>query len=590
MKYFSESKNLKQLKTVFKDTQKVYEGKEKTALITYVQKQHNVFESDKKLGDGGVKHFIISAIAPDSYEQLTPAQKKTLEQESINWSKNTFEKFGFIGALEYNQDKSDVKYPAFENTKKGFHIHMAVSDKYIIRGSGDLLSLRESLANHLSNTIDGDMRTVLGVKSKEEMETFRRESISKKQKQNALENLKNNPDFLENNQAIQELNNDLSKVFNVLGVKHELKNDLISMNKHERYNILNKKTELKNEMGSIKRDIKGRQNEMKFIDQFIKGEKEKITAVEELFQSEYKELQSFYKKQMMGFSYWADGEHGWFKKIKNDQLKNKEITTSEFLAQVAQNKSYWQWTKSDERKRHQFILKQKRADFKKKLFEIGNIIRHYGRDRLFVASIVSMDKNKLDKKLAQYSDIGTKYNNHYEVFLKRIEQIGKEIGIVKAQKLELSKTKQSKLDKKRTMIQKILAFDATVGGKGFEALEKGVQQKYQIEVSHGKQSKTKSSNTDKKIHIEDTKSPSAFDDLIRGVVRITSIRENHILKTLKTSSLLKVVRQSVYSAYPQFKQALQSSKTVEDFIAMFDSLKSMAKSKPKVEESYFPSL
>jgi hypothetical protein len=590
MKYFSESKNLKTLKTVFKDTQKIYEGKEKTALITYVQKQHNVFESDKKLGDGGVKHFIISAIAPDSYEQLSPAQKKTLENESINWSKNTFEKFGFIGALEYNQDKSDVQYPSFENTKKGFHIHMAVSGKYTIRGSGDLLSLRESLANHLSNTIDGDMRTVLGVKNKEEMETARRESISKKQKQNALENLKNNPEFMENNQAIQELNDDLSKVFNVLGVKHELKNDLISMNKNERYHILNRKSDLKNEMGSIKKDIKGRQNEMKFIDKHIKDEKEKITAVEELFQSEYKELQSFYKKKMMGFSYWADGEHGWFRKMKNDQLKNKEITTSEFLAQVAQNKSYWQWSKSDERKRHQFILKQKRADFKKKLFEMGDIIRHYGRDRLFVVSIVSMDKNKLDKKLAQYSDIGTKYNNHYEVFLKRIEQIAKEIEIVRAQKSQLVQKKLAKTNTKRAMIEKILQFDATISSKGFEALSKGVEKKYSLSITQGDKNPDSIDEKEKSIHIKNQKSPSAFSHLLRGIMKITQFNETHILKALKTNTLLKVVKQSVYAKHPKWEQTLQSTRTIDDFIVIFDNLKSMAKSKPRIEENFFPSL
>jgi len=575
---YSESKNLKQLKTVFKDTQNVYEGKQKTALVTYVQKQHNVFESDKKLGDGGVHHYIISPLSPESYEKLSPAQKKIMENESIQWSKNTFNKFGFIGALEYNSDKSDKNHSnGFQNVKEGFHLHLAVSDKYKIRGSSDLLSLKESLANHLSNSIDGDMRTVLGVKNKEEMEVFRREGISLTQKKNAFENLRNDPEYIENDKAIKELNGELSQVFKVLGVKHTLKNDLTTMNKHERYNILNKKNNLKNEMSIIKDDIKGRKNEIKFIDKFIKDEQEKVSSTEKFFQSEYIELKRFYQKEMMGFSFWADGEHGWFKKIAKDRLNNKEITTSEFLSQVAQNQSYWKWVKSNERKRHQFILQQRRLEFKAKLFEMGEIISNRSRDRLAVVAIVSIDKNKLDKRLAQYSDIGTKYNSHYEVFLKRIEQINQEIDTVKAKKLKLAQSKLQKNHKKHQMIDKILRFDATVGGKGFELLSQGMEKKYSVKITKGGTKPNSIDEKGKTIHIQKPKKDGAFSHLLRGVMKITQMTENSIVTSLKTNKLFKVVKESVYSQFPQFKPSLEQTQSMEDFIVIFDKLKEVHK-------------
>jgi len=585
---YSESKNLKQLKTVFKDTQKIYEGKQKTALINYVQKQHNVFESDKKLGDGGVHHYIISPLSPESYEKLTPDQKKIMENESIQWCINSFNRYGFIGALEFNSDKSDKEYSnGFQNVKQGFHLHLAVSDKYRLRGSADLLSLRESLANHLSNSIDGDMRTVIGVKNKEEMEQHRREGISRTQKKNAFENLRNDPEFIENDNAIKELNGELSKVFNILGVKHTLKNDLMSMNKHERYNILNQKNTLKNEMIFIKNDIKGRQNEIKFIDKFIKDEQEKISSTEKFFQSEYIELKRFYQKEMMGFSYWADGQHGWFKKLAKERLNNKEITTSEFLSQIAQNKSYWTWVKSDEKKRHQIILKQRRSDFKAKLFEMGEIISERSRDRLSVVAMVSMDKNQLEKKLAQYSEIGTKYNSHYEVFLKRMEQITQEIDTVRAKKLKLAQSKLQKQSKKQQLIEKILKLDSTVGGKGLEALTQGMEKKYSVKITKGGSQSDSIDIKNKSIHIQKPKKNGAFSHLLRGVVKITQLSETLIINSLKTKNLFKVVKESVYSKFPQFKPSLEQALSLEDFIVVFDKLKEVHKRR---EEDHSPTL
>jgi len=585
---YSESKNLKQLRTVFKDTQRIYEGKQRTALITYVQKQHNVFESDKKLGDGGVHHYIISPLSPESYEKLTPEQKKIMEDESIQWSKNTFNRYGFIASLEYNSDKGDKQYiNGFQNVKQGFHLHLAVSEKYKIRGQADLLSLRESLSNHLSNNIDFDMRSILGVKNKEEMEQHRRQAISQTQKKNALMALKNSPDYIANDMAMKSLNGELSKVFNALGVKHTLKNDLISMSKHERHNILSKRTELKEEIGSIQKEIKSRRNEVKFLDSFIKGENEKMSDTQRLFNDEYIALKHFYDKEMMGFSYWADGQHQWFKKIKSDQLKNKEISTSEFLSQVAQNQSYWKWLKSDEKKRHEAILRQRRADFKKKLFEMGDIIRDLQRDRLSVVAIATMDRKKLDEKLAKYDGIGKLYESHYEVFNKRIEQIQQHIAHLRSKKLALAQSKKQKQSKKQQMIEKILKFDAAVGGKGFEVMSKSMEKKYEVKITKGGANPDSIDQKAKTIHIQKPKKEGAFAHLLNGVMKITGMSEISIVSSLKVKNLFKRVKESVYSQFPQFKPSLEQTQSLEDFIVVFERLKEVHKRR---EEDYSPSL
>lgn len=587
MKY-TESKNLKVLKTIFKDTQKIYEGREKMALLSYVEKQHNVFQSQKPIGEGGVHHYIISPLSPESYEKLTSEQKQIIENESIQWSKNTFERYGYIGSIEYNKDKSDVKYSnGFQNVKEGFHLHLAVSDKYKVRGAGDLLSLRENLAQHLSNSIDSDMRSILGVKNKDEMETYRREAISKKQQQNALEHLKNSPEFLENSKAVRQLNNELSEVFNELGVKHTLKNDLLSLGKHERHNILSKRTELKEEITSLKSEVKGRRNEISFIDKFIKSEKAKMTDVERLFQSEFQSLKAFYDKELLGLGVWIQGEHQWFKKIKSDQLKNGEINTAQFLYQVAQNKLYWDYIKSDERKRHQIILKQHRKDFKDKLFAMSEIIINLQRDRLSVIAIAGIDKKKLDSKLAKYEEAGTKFHSHYQVFVHRIDQIQKEIETLRAKKLTLAQSKIQKQHQKQQMIEKILQFDAGISGKGFEALSRGMEKKYKVQITKGGAQPDSIDVKTKTIHIKKPKEKGTFSHLLRGLMKITQSSEGSILSSLKTKSLFKVVKESVYTQFPQFKATLEQTQTLDDFMVIFGKLKEVHK---KREEDYSPSM
>lgn len=585
---YTESKNLKTLKTVFKDTQKIYEGKEKIALLSYVKKHHNIFQSQKPLSSGGVHHYIISPISPTEYEKLTPSQKKIMEDESIQWSKNTFERYGFIGSIEYNKDKSDVKYSnGFENIKTGYHLHLAVSDKYKIRGASDLLSLRENLAHYLSNSIDGDMRSILGVKNKEETEIYRREAISKKQKQNALENLKNSPNFLENSQAVRLLNNGLSQIFNELGIKHTIKNDLLALNNNERHHILGKKTELRGEMDELKFQIKANRNEIRFIDKFIKSEKEKMTDVERLFQSEFQELKHFYDKKLLGLGIWIQGEHQWFRKIKSDQLKNGEIDTAQFLSQVVQNKSYWDYVKSDERKRHQTILKQRKKEFKAALFAMAETIINLQRDRLSVIAISGMDKKKLDTKLAKYEDIGTQYQSHYEVFNKRMEQIKQEIENLRAKKVLLVQEKTKKQHQKYQMIEKILKFDASVTGKGFEALSRGMEKKYSVKITKGGTEPDSIDVSNKTIHIKKPKDQGTFSRLLQGIMKITQISEGLILNSLKTKPLFKVVKESVYNQFPQFKATLEQTQSLEDFIVIFGKLKEVYK---KREEDYSPSM
>lgn len=160
-----------------------------------------------------------------------------------------------------------------------------------------------------------------------------------------------------------------------------------------------------------------------------------------------------------------------------------------------------------------------------------------------------------------------------------------QIAVLKGKKVTLAQKKSMKMAEKRAMIQKVLAFDAQhCSSKAFESLNKGIQTKYGVTVTHGKDKKTDIDVSNKAVHISDKKSPSVLDDLIRGIVRITSIRESSILKSLNVKALLKVIKEHVYKTHPSYQEALESTDTIEGFISMFDTLRSMSKTKPKIEE------
>lgn len=68
---------------------------------------------------------------------------------------------------------------------------------------------------------------------------------------------------------------------------------------------------------------------------------------------------------------------------------------------------------------------------------------------------------------------------------------------------------------------------------------------------------------------------------------ISSEKENQILLNVDigTKSLFKVVKESVYNQFLQFKATLEQTKSLEDFIVIFGKLKEVYK---KREEDYSP--
>ena len=218
---------------------------------------------------------------------------------------------------------------------------------------------------------------------------------------------------------------------------------------------------------------------------------------------------------------------------------------------------------------------------------MSDIIRNIQRDRLSIVAIATMDKNKLDGKLSKYEDIGEHYQSHYEVFNKRIEQIQKEVERLKSKKVALVQAKTKKQHLKQSQIEKILKFDATVGAKGFEALTQGMEKKYSVKITKGGANPNFIDEKEKSIHIQKSKKDGAFAHLLRGIMKITQMSESSILNSLKTKNLFKVVKESVYSQFPQFKPSLEQTQSLEDFIVIFGKLKEVHK---KREEDYSPSM
>lgn len=579
------SLNLQATQAIIKDTMKEYSGTSRDALLKYIVKQGNVFQSSKPIAKNAtVKHLIVSSIHPDSYSKLDENQQIAVQKATSEWAMERFKDYPFIGGIELNENKGVYNQEYLGGIREGFHAHIAISG-FKVRGSIDIHALKENLTSYIAEHSDEPTRKILGIKNKSEIEQLRREKISRSKRSSAMEILKNDPKFIRTNTEIKDIQSHLCEVFDSLNVQYSAKSDLQSLDKRQRYALIHSKETLKEEIGYVKQSISRRKNEMTLIDRLISHDKVKMGTAEQFFNEEIKQLQWFYKKKNLGFDFYADEEHTIFKKIARERVKNKSISPAQFLYEVAINKTFWANCKSENRKKHEWIIKERRQEFKKRLLEMSTLIQNLGRDRMAVIAIASMDRKTLEKKLAQYSEIGKSYSNHYDVFLTRMKTIENQIAALKGKKVVLAQKKSMKIAEKRAMIQKVLAFDAQhCSSKAFESLNKGIQTKYGVMVTHGKEKKTDIDVSNKSVHISDKKSPSVLDDLIRGIVRIASIRESSILKSLKLNALLTVIKEHVYKSHPSYKEALESTDTIEGFISMFDTLRSMAKTKPKIEE------
>lgn len=570
---FKESVNLKQTKTMFKDTQKIYTGSSKAQLISYIKKHGNVFTSKKSIDEVDVKHFIISPISPELYSKLSTAQKDSLERQSREWIEQTFASYGFISGIEYNKDKSDKAYKNYENVKEGFHIHVAVSSKYKIRGKSDLLSLRESITRHLAENLDEDTRLNLGIKSKQEIELQRRENISNKKKFQAISTLKNSPEYKENNAILQSLNKDLGEVFDAMGIKYKSKNDIAEISKRERYSIISRQDALQHEMKGLKRSIKFRDSEIAYVDKHIIYKEEQLTLAETLFQSELKQLRHHYDDKTMGMQYYTAGEHRLFKKILKSKLSNEEITKEQFLAQVADNKSYWQWVASEERKENQRYLKYKQNEFKKKLDSIADTITEFQRSRSDIQAIKKLDMKELEKRMKQYSHTNDSLTTHYEVFTSRMDIILKEIETLRNKSVSIKKQKLERIHKKKELIQRVLDLDAQVSNKGMQSFINQSSEKYDVKISTGKHKPNSIDPRNNSIHTHSNKSSEQFEHIVKGIARITKIPDLKIIKFIKTKKLFNLVKQSIYKKYPEFQEKLEHINNLEDYITLYEKLK-----------------
>lgn len=570
---FKESVNLKQTKAMFKDMQKIYSGSSKASLINYIKKHGNTFSSTKAIDKVDVKHFIISSISPDLYEKLSTAQKDSLERESREWINHTFASYGFIAGVEYNKDKSSKEYKQFENVKDGFHIHVAVSSKYTIRGRADLLSLREGITRNLAQNLDKETRLKLGIKNKQEMEIQRRENISKKKKSQAIATLKQTPEYKENNAMLQSLNKDLGEVFDSIGIKYNSKNDIAEISKHDRYSILSKQDALQNEMNGLKRSIKFRDHEMDYVDKHIKYKEENLTLAETLFQSELNQLKDFYNDKTMGMQYYTAGQHRLFKKILKAKVTNGEVTKEGFLAQVADNKSYWKWVSSEERLENQKYLRYKKKQFKKKIDAISDTIREYQRNRSDIQSIKKLNMKELQKRMKQYSDVNGSLISHYEVFTSRMDTITQEIETLRNKGVSIKQQKLQRIHKKKEMIQRVLDLDSQVSKKGMNTFIKSTGEKHNISITTDRKKHSSIDPRDKTIN-SNSKIPSEqFEHFIKGISRITKIPDLKIIKSMKVKRLFNIVKKSIYKKYPEFQEKLEHIDNLEDYITLYEKLK-----------------
>ena len=570
---FKESVNLKQTRTMVKDMQNLYSGSSRAQLINYIKKQGNVFKSDKNLDKVDVKHFIISPISPELYSKLSTAQRDALERESRDWIQHTFASYGFIAGIEYNKDKSDKNYTKFENIKKGFHIHTAVSSKYIIRGTADLLSLRESLTRHLAENLDNETRLKLGIKNKQEIETQRRENIAKTKQFQAIKAMKASPEYQENNEVLQSLNKDLGEVFDAIGIKYTSKNDIAEINKRERYSILSKKDALEGEMKELKKSIKFRDSEISYVDKHIETNKEHLTLAETLFQGELIQLKHFYNDKTMGMQYYTAGQHRLFKKILKTKLTNETITKEQFLAQVADNKSYWRWISSDERKENQRYMRYKQKEFKKRLDAMAETIREYQRSRSDIQAIKKLNMKELEKRMKQYSNTNDSLTTHYEVFIQRMDVITKEIDSLKNKSISIKKQKLERIHKKKELIQTILDLDTKVSNKGMNTFIDATNKKHDINITTGKYKQNSIDPRNNTIHANSKKQSEQFLHIVKGISRITKIPDLEIIKSIKTKKLFEIVKKSIYKKYPSFKEKLEYIDNLEEYITLYDKLK-----------------
>jgi len=546
---FSESKNLKILQSMFKIVQDkvdkkniVYTDKSKTSLIEYIIKEDPEPIENKDISECDLNHLIISPVHPILYDDLDEEEKLLVQEQSKEWVKKEFKKYGFISGIEQNSDKSQVE--GEEKLTEGFHIHIGINKQFgeDIKGSWDLLQIRESMTNHMSNKLPQEIREKLGIKS-----TIEIKRISKKNKEIAkqkrdIREVKQKPEYKENNKAINQLNKGLTNIFKELDIKNTERNQLTEFNHRERYNIKSKKEGLQEEIEYINKGIISRNKDSKLIDDNIKENETLLSTEEQIFNNELKSLQSFFKNKSESLSHYVNNEHSLFKKILKDSVKKGEIDNAMFMSQVSDNKKYWKNIEEDERISQELELENKRKDFKLKIESIQRTIEGYQSNKDFLDLLNEHDMSKLNAKLSDMDYLNNETMNLFDTFSKRMEVIDKEMKdlqikskIMKIQSKNLSNINQN-------MIEQVIQMNTNEDDNIIlDDIMNDISSNVSLKINCGNYQDGDTINEEEKLIKINTKNRSdivIYRKTIEMTMKITGKTEEEIIENFNTDKIL----------------------------------------------------
>ncbi|MBE0514225.1 hypothetical protein [Sulfurimonas sp.] len=568
-----ESLNLKNVKTVFKDMQKSYEGANKTRLVKYIQKEDNVFQSDKSIEKMNLKHFIISPIEPELYKKLTKEQKKQVQEVTKEWTHKTFNKWGYIAGIEDNENKSGL------GVKEGFHVHAGVNDKYSIKGSIDLLRLREGLVRDLSEKLPISIRKKLGLKNKKERQQEKNESNSKKQKFNHLNKVKNSAEYQKEMSTIKDMTGQISNIFKVMNFHNEKKEELSEIHKLDKHHILKKQEPLKNEIEHYNKSIKKRDDDIEYIEKNISQKDERIGQVESYYNNEIKHLKYFLEDEESSLNFYADGQHSFFKKLMKDKKKDGQISTAEFLGQVARNKSYWKMIKDDKRKEHENYVKYKQEQMKSEIKGIEKDIKLFESDKNLLRRLKDSDNKSLNISRKEYKSTNEEMTNHLDIFNENINEITEKLKVFQQAKTEMSEKKKQSINKKKDMIEQALNYEDTqyhkknhiVDGFADDISEKA---KLKIRTASGEHKDGFHFNeTNQEIHIpyrknnQEIRGTVIFANLVRLVKEQTNLSKAEIIDMYDEKTLLRQLKEVMKEDRKINKVSIPNLRTLEEALA-----------------------
>ncbi|QOP46293.1 coiled-coil domain-containing protein [Sulfurimonas paralvinellae] len=566
-----ESLNLKNIGVVFKDVKKggIYQGSSKEKLEKYVEKQGNNFQSTKSIEKMNLKHFIVSPINPELYKNLTEKEKKLIQEESKAWTHKTFNKWGYKAGIEENSDKG-IK----GGVRDGFHIHIAVNEKYQIKGSVDMLRLRESMTRDFAENLPKSLRDKLGLKNKEEQKEAINKSRSEKQKRNHLNKVKNSPEYQANNETILNLTSQMSNIFKSMNFQNEKRQELSEISKIDRSLILKRKDGLKEQMEDYNKSIKRKDEDIEILDNNINQKEESISEVERVFNKEMEEFKYFIESEESSFNYFADNEHRFFKKLMRDKKKNGTISSAEFLRQVSNNKAYWKMIKDDKKRENKIFLEEKQERFKNTIKSIKEDIKLLENNKSLINRLKRTDMNSLNIVRTDYKATSKELTSHYEIFDKNMKNIKKTLEDLSNQKEEISQERKEAITYKNNMIKSALNYEDSLpntSNKISNEMIKTIHKKEKInfEASHTTVDSVDKSNRQVFLN-SDCSTTEFFNKIIKSTMKITNYPKYKIIEMYENRTLLDTLKTIMDEDRKIDRFEMLSVKTVEEALKLIE--------------------